>query len=162
MTDNPATRVLDFAACLALRETARSEGKRIVLTNGCFDILHRGHLEYLRQSAVLGDLLVVAVNSDESVRILKGADRPLHHELDRAYALACLRFVDAVFVFPGPRLDGEIRALKPDLYTKAGDYTTESLDRAEFAALTDAATEIRIIPFVSGHSTTSLLNRMTR
>lgn len=162
MIDDPAARILDFAGCLAWRDHARAGGKKVVLTNGCFNILHRGHLEYLRQSATLGDLLVVAINSDHSVRMLKGADRPLHHELDRAYALASLRCVDAVFVFPGPRLDHEIRALAPDFYTKAGDYTPDTLDRSEFAALSEVAAAIRIIPFVPGHSTTSAIARLDR
>lgn len=162
MTDDPQARVLNLDAFLSLRTAARRDGRKVVLTNGCFDILHRGHLEYLQKSADLGDLLVVAVNSDESVRALKGADRPLHCEKDRAHALACLRFVDAVFIFPGPRLDGEIKSLQPDVYTKAGDYTPETLDRSEFAALTEAGTDIRILPFVQGHSTTSLLDRMSR
>ena len=153
-------RVMEESALLALRKQAAADGRRFVLTNGCFDILHRGHLEYLQRSAALGDLLVVAVNSDASVRTLKGPDRPLHQEQDRAYALACLRFVDAVFVFPGPRLDGEIRRIAPDIYTKAGDYTIDSLDPGERQALLESGTEIHILPFVAGHSTTAVLGRM--
>lgn len=157
--EDPASRVLDFEAAVALRRQAAAEGRSVVLTNGCFDLLHRGHISYLHQSAALGDLLLVAVNSDASVRQLKGPDRPLNSEQDRAYALAALRCVDATFVFPGPRLDAEISALRPDHYTKAGDYTLETLDPGERAALEAAGTAIHLLPFVQGHSTTSLIDR---
>ncbi len=157
MSQIPAPQVFDLAASLAWRETARAQGKRVVLTNGVFDLLHRGHIEYLHNSAALGDLLIVAVNSDASVRALKGPTRPLNAELDRAYALASLRCVAATFVFAGPRLAPEIRALRPDVYTKAGDYTIETLDASEREALLAVGAEIRIMPFVAGHSTTGLI-----
>jgi rfaE bifunctional protein nucleotidyltransferase chain/domain len=161
LIDDPSTRILSLVECIALRDAARQHGKRVVLTNGCFDLLHRGHLEYLRQSAMLGDILIVAINSDESVSALKGPSRPLNRAEDRAYALGSLRFVDATLIFPGPRLANEILALRPDIYTKAGDYTTGTLDRSEFAALQEVGAEIVISPFVHGHSTTSLVERMT-
>jgi rfaE bifunctional protein nucleotidyltransferase chain/domain len=151
--------VLDLAAAVAWRETARIQGRRVVLTNGVFDLLHRGHIEYLQRSAALGDLLLVAVNSDASVRVLKGPSRPLNIEADRAYALAALRCVAASFVFAGPRLAEEIHALRPDVYTKAGDYTVETLDASEREALIAVGADIRILPFVAGHSTTSLITR---
>lgn len=156
---DPSSRVLDLQGVADLRRQAVADGRRLVLTNGCFDLLHRGHLSYLHASAALGDLLVVAVNSDASVRALKGPDRPIHSELDRAYALASLRCVDAVFIFQGPRLAEEIRTLRPDLYTKAGDYTLDSLEPTEKAALLASGTEIRFLPFVAGHSTTSIIER---
>lgn len=157
--EDPANRVLDFEAALALRRQAAADGRSVVFTNGCFDLLHRGHISYLNQSAAFGDLLIVAVNSDESVRQLKGPDRPLNSEQDRAYALAALRCVDATFIFPGPRLVDEIAALKPDHYTKAGDYTLDTLDSSERVALETAGTAIHLLPFVAGHSTTSLIER---
>lgn len=153
----PAPVVLDLAAAVVWREEARARGLRVVLTNGVFDLLHRGHIEYLQRSAALGDRLLVAVNSDTSVRTLKGPARPLNHEADRAYALASLRCVAAAFVFQGPRLTAEIHALRPDVYTKAGDYTIETLDAGEREALLAAGVDIRIMPFVAGHSTTSLI-----
>lgn len=159
LIEDPLERVLSLSQCIAFCDAARLQSRRTVLTNGCFDLLHRGHLEYLRQSAGLGDYLIVAVNSDESVRTLKGSGRPLNSEMDRAYALACLRFVDAVFIFQGPRLTAEISALRPEVYTKAGDYTPETLDRSEYSELIAAGSEIRILPFVDGHSTTSLVAR---
>lgn len=157
--EDPASRVIDFESALNLRREAAAAGRRVVLTNGCFDLLHRGHISYLQQSAALGDLLIVAVNSDASVRELKGPDRPLNSEQDRAYALAALRCVDAAFIFPGPRLEAEIAALKPDHYTKAGDYTLDTLDPGERAALEAAGTTIHLLPFIAGHSTTSLIQR---
>ena len=161
MTDTePSSRIFSLVQLLILRAQAAADGRRVVLTNGCFDLLHRGHLTYLRQSAALGDLLIVAVNSDASVRALKGDDRPLNHEQDRAYALACLRSVDAVFIFPGPRLADEITAIKPNFYTQAGDYSLDTLDPSERTALEAAGVEIVFLPFVAGHSTTSHLQRL--
>ena len=162
MNKNPEERVLTLEQMVDFRRQAAVAGKKFVLTNGVFDLLHRGHLEYLNRSARLGDVLVVAVNSDESVRALKGPERPLNSEQDRAFALANLRCVDAAFVFTGPRLAGEIRALKPDVYTKAGDYTVESLDAGEREALLESGAEINIMPFVEGRSTTSLIERMRK
>lgn len=159
-TSDPEKLVMSLKAVVELRAKAATEGKRFVLTNGCFDLLHRGHLSYLQQSANLGDLLCIAVNSDDSVRELKGSDRPLNSEDDRAFALASLRCVDAVFVFKGPRLAGEISKLRPDIYTKAGDYSVESLEATEKAALLDSGTDIRFLSFVEGRSTTSLIERM--
>lgn len=153
----PPPRVLEFAAVVAWREEARVAKRRVVLTNGVFDLLHRGHIEYLHRSAALGDLLLVAVNSDASVRALKGPKRPLNAEADRAYALASLRCVAATFVFSGPRLTAEIRALSPDVYTKAGDYTLDTLDASEREALIAVGADIRIMPFIVGHSTTALI-----
>jgi rfaE bifunctional protein nucleotidyltransferase chain/domain len=108
----------------------------------------------------MGDLLIVAVNSDASVRELKGPSRPLNHEQDRAFLIASLRCVDFAFIFRGPRLDAEIATLRPDVYTKAGDYTLETMDAGERSALLAAGTEIRFMPFVAGHSTTGMLDRM--
>ena len=159
LTD-PSSRIFSFDRLLEFRAEAAASGKRVVLTNGCFDQLHRGHLSYLYQSAEAGDLLIVAVNSDASVRQLKGDGRPLNSELDRAFALASLRCVDATFIFPGPRLAGEIAALKPDLYTKAGDYTLATIDPSERDALLAAGVEIRFLPFIAGHSTTAHVNRL--
>ena len=122
-----------------------------------FDILHEGHLSYLMQSAALGDVLAIAVNSDDSVRALKGPDRPVNSQHARAFALSCLRFVDAVFIFPGPRLADEILALRPDVYTKAGDYTLDSLDPSERDSLLATGAEIHILPLVQNISTTKII-----
>jgi rfaE bifunctional protein nucleotidyltransferase chain/domain len=158
-SENPAARVLNLDGIVALRASAASQGRSVVLTNGCFDLLHRGHISYLQESALAGDLLIVAINSDESVRQLKGANRPVNTEQDRAFAIASLRCVDATFIFRGPRLDAEISAIRPDHYTKAGDYTLETLDASERDALLAVGTQIHLLSYIDGHSTTSLIQR---
>lgn len=135
-------------------------GQRVVLTNGVFDLLHTGHLYYLQQARALGDALFIALNGDDSVRALKGPSRPIQSEEQRAYALAALACVDAVFVFHTPRLDAEIRALQPEVYCKAGDYTLEKLDRGERAALEDIGATIKFLPFLPGFSTTALVAKI--
>ena len=147
----------DQLASLGARYVAR--GERLVLTNGCFDLLHTGHVRYLQQARDLGDALMVAVNSDLSVRELKGASRPLNGELDRAEVLAALRCVDHVTIFGGKRVTEVIRQLRPAIYAKGGDYTLETLDPGERAALEEVGTEIRLLPLVPGKSTTALLGK---
>ena len=142
-----------------IREQMNAAGTRLVLTNGCFDLLHVGHVRYLQQARALGDALVVAINSDASVRALKGPQRPLNSEADRAEVLAALECVDFVTVFEGERLTPLMEALRPHLYAKGGDYTIESLDRGEYHALCSAGTEIHILPLVPGRSTTHLINK---
>ena len=157
MNEPTTAPVFTFQELLAYREACAGQNKRFVLTNVCFDILHEGHLSYLMQSAALGDVLAIAVNSDESVRSLKGPDRPVNSQNARAFALSCLRFVDAVFIFPGPRLADEILALHPDVYTKAGDYTIDSLDPSERDSLLATGAEIHILPLVQNISTTKII-----
>jgi formyltetrahydrofolate-dependent phosphoribosylglycinamide formyltransferase len=143
-----------------LRDTLDQQGKKLVFTNGCFDLLHAGHVRYLEQARALGDAMVVALNSDESVRQLKGPDRPLNSENDRAEVMAALRAVDAVVVFGDERATSLIEAIQPHVYAKGGDYTVESLNREERNALEKAGAEIRILPLVPGRSTTSTINKM--
>jgi rfaE bifunctional protein nucleotidyltransferase chain/domain len=143
----------------ALGDEYSVKGKKLVLTNGCFDLLHTGHVRYLEESRRCGDALIVAVNSDASVRELKGPERPLNNELDRAEVLAALRCVDHVTIFSGKRVTDVIRSLRPAVYAKGGDYTLETLDAGERAALEEAGTEIRLLSLVPGRSTTSLLER---
>jgi len=132
----------------------------LVLTNGVFDLLHTGHLSSLKQARQLGDALFVVINGDESVRALKGPSRPVQTEEERAYALGALSFVDGVVVFRNQRLDGEIRALRPDVYCKAGDYTLEKLDPTERGALEEVGAKIAFLPFLEGFSTTKLIARI--
>ena len=138
----------------------RAAGRRVVLTNGVFDLLHTGHLFYLQQARKLGDALVIALNADASVRALKGPTRPVQDETQRAYALAALACVEAVTIFRTPRLTAEIRALRPDVYTKAGDYTLEKLNPEERAALEEVGARIEFMPFLPGFSTTQLIARI--
>ena len=156
--DNP--KLMDLPAALAWREACRRDGRRVVLTNGVFDLLHTGHLYYLRQARRLGDALIVALNADASVRVLKGPARPVQNEEQRAYALGALECVDAVVIFREPRLTAEIRALQPDMYCKAGDYTLEKLNPEERAALEAVGARIEFLPFMAGFSTTNLIARI--
>ncbi len=141
-------------------EALRAAGARLVLTNGCFDLLHVGHVRYLQEARQLGDFLAVAINGDDSVRILKGEDRPLNAEADRAEVLAALACVDAVVVFPEVRVTDVIRALRPAIYAKGGDYTVETLDAEEVAALREVDAAIKTLPLVPGRSTSRLIERM--
>ncbi len=150
----------DIAEVQRLRAELDACGKKLVFTNGCFDLLHAGHVRYLNEARALGDALVVGLNSDSSVRALKGADRPLNGQNDRAEVLSALRSVDAVVVFDGERATTLIEQIRPHIYAKGGDYTVDSLNPEERAALQDAATEIRILPLVPGRSTTSTINKM--
>ncbi|MFI2566146.1 D-glycero-beta-D-manno-heptose 1-phosphate adenylyltransferase [Paenarthrobacter sp. NPDC018779] len=136
----------------------RQEGRRIVLTNGCFDVLHRGHTRYLNQAKQLGDVLVVALNSDSSVRRLKGPDRPVNHESDRAAVIAALSCVDHVTVFDTPTPIPLIEILQPDVYAKGGDYTPEML--AETEAVERYGGTVTILDYVPEHSTTAVLQRI--
>ena len=157
---DPAARVMDLDTALQYREALRKEGKRLVVTNGCFDLLHRGHAIYLAAAGKCGDALLVLVNSDASVRALKGPTRPVVDEYSRAFLLASLRAVDAAVIFDGARCDRELAVLKPDVYVKAGDYTLETLNPEERAALEAAGTEIVFMPFVAGFSTTGTLKKI--
>lgn len=143
-----------------LRDTLDQQGKKLVFTNGCFDLLHAGHVRYLEQARALGDAMVVALNSDQSVRQLKGPDRPLNPENDRAEVMSALRAVDVVTVFDDERATALIEAIRPHIYAKGGDYTVESLNREERHALEAAGSQICILPLVPGRSTTKTINKM--
>lgn len=143
-----------------LRDTLEQQGKKLVFTNGCFDLLHAGHVRYLEQARALGDAMVVALNSDQSVRQLKGPERPLNTENDRAEVMSALRAVDAVVVFDDERATALIEAIRPHVYAKGGDYTVESLNREERTALEAAGAQICILPLVPGRSTTRTINKM--
>lgn len=155
-------KILSLPALSQRADQIRRAGQRLVLTNGCFDLLHVGHVRYLQQARQLGDFLAVAVNGNESVRSLKGAGRPLNSEDDRAEVLAALDCVDFVTIFPAVRATEVIKALRPTIYAKGGDYTLETLDPEEVAALQEAGTEIKTLPLVPGKSTSSLIERLQR
>lgn len=155
---NPKLMTLD--AAVAARGRWREAGRTVVLSNGVFDLLHTGHLYYLQRARALGDALLIAINGDSSVRALKGPARPIQSQAERAYALAALACVDSIVIFDTPRLDAEIRALRPDVYCKAGDYTLDKLDPGERAALRDGGTRIEFLPFLAGFSTTRLIARI--
>jgi rfaE bifunctional protein nucleotidyltransferase chain/domain len=142
------------------RELCRVKNQRVVVTNGCFDLLHVGHLRYLTEARRFGDFLWVGVNSDASVRELKGPNRPVNSESDRAEILAALKVVDAVSIFQGKRATEFLKAVRPDVYVKGGDYTIDTLDQGEREALIECGAEIRILQLVPGKSTTSTLERI--
>jgi D-glycero-beta-D-manno-heptose 1-phosphate adenylyltransferase len=153
-------KILTLAELTPRAAEIRGLGRRLVLTNGCFDLLHVGHVRYLQQAAALGDFLAVAVNGDESVEALKGPGRPLNCAEDRAEVLAALGCVDFVTIFPGLRATQVIEAVRPAIYVKGGDYTLETLDPEEVAALKKAGAEIRTLPLVPEKSTSRLIERM--
>ena len=136
-----------------------ADGKKLVFTNGCFDLLHPGHVRYLQQARALGDALLVALNGDASVRALKGPTRPVNCEEDRAEVLAALACVDFVTVFHTERVTELAREIRPQVYAKGGDYTVESLDPGEREALQGAGAEICILPLVPGKTTTGILEK---
>lgn len=158
--ENP--KLLTLEEAVAARAKLRAEGKKLVLTNGVFDLLHTGHLYYLQEARKLGDALFVAINSDASVRALKGPTRPVMTEEQRAYALGALWFVTGIVIFREPRLVPEIRALRPDVYCKAGDYTLEKLNPEERAELEQGGADIKFLPFLPGFSTTNLIERIRK
>lgn len=139
------------------RETQRQQQRRVVLTNGCFDILHIGHVRYLQAARQVGDVLLVGVNSDTSVCQLKGPSRPVNRDVDRAELLSALRCVDATLIFPEQTADTLIERVQPTVYVKAGDYTRDTLP--ETATLERLGIDIVFMPFVSGYSTTRTLAR---
>ncbi len=154
-------KIVDIKELGARAGKLRAGGKRIVLTNGCFDLLHVGHVRYLEAARGLGDLLVVGVNSDQSVRNLKGAHRPINNERDRAEVIAALSCVDLVAIFHETRAVRLLEEAAPAIYTKGGDYTLDSLDPTERAVLEKLGAEIRILPLESGYSTSALLQKLS-
>jgi len=143
-------------------EKLRSAGERIVATNGCFDLLHLGHVRYLQAARALGDLLVVGLNGDRSVQELKGAGRPITTERDRAEILAALECVDLVTIFPETRATKFLAAVRPAIYVKGGDYTSETLNEEECAQLKEIGAAIRLIPFETAYSTSGLIEKICK
>lgn len=153
-------RILTTEALSGVRDQMERAGQRLVFTNGCFDLLHAGHVRYLQQARELGHALAVGLNSDRSVRELKGEGRPINAEDDRAEVVAALGCVDYVVIFDGKRATDLLRAVRPQVYAKGGDYTPESLDPDERAILAAADAEVQILPLLPGRSTTAVLERM--
>ena len=148
----------DLAGLLKLRDSYHRTKCRVVFTNGCFDIMHAGHVRYLNEAKKLGDVLVIGLNSDESVRMLKGEGRPVNSAADRAEVLAGLRAVDHVIVFGEATAEDLVRQLKPDVYVKGGDYSLERLPEAAIVAAYGGETVLA--PMVEGRSTTNVIRRL--
>ena len=155
-------KLVTLAEAARISEEMAEAGRTLVLTNGCFDLLHVGHTRYLQAARALGDALLVAVNGDESVRQLKGERRPINPECDRAEVLAALSCIDYVTIFPSVRATDVIRQVRPQAYAKGGDYTPESLYWEEREALVNAGTRIHILPLQPGKSTTATIERWSR
>lgn len=144
------------------RATIRASGRKLVVTNGCFDILHLGHVTYLESARNLGDALLVGLNGDDSARQLKGPGRPINSESDRAAVLAALASVDGVCIFAERSALRFLTEVRPDIYVKGGDYRLDTLDQEERRTVEEAGGKIVILPFVPGKSTTALLEKISR
>lgn len=142
------------------RRRLRERGQQLVVTNGCFDILHAGHAQFLESARNAGDALLVGLNSDRSVRELKGEGRPINHEIDRAHVLAALESVSAVCVFEERGATSFLAEAQPDIYVKGGDYTLETIPQDERRVVESAGGRILFLPFLKGRSTTSVIDRM--
>ncbi|EKV56636.1 D-glycero-beta-D-manno-heptose 1-phosphate adenylyltransferase [Brachyspira hampsonii] len=132
----------------------REENKKIVFTNGCFDILHRGHVEYLQKARELGDLLILGLNSDDSVKRLKGNDRPINNEIDRAIVLSALECINYISIFDEDTPLELIKIVRPDILVKGGDYKIENVVGREYSK------ETVLIDFVDGYSTTNIIKKI--
>ncbi|HOY94249.1 MAG TPA: D-glycero-beta-D-manno-heptose 1-phosphate adenylyltransferase [Catalimonadaceae bacterium] len=137
----------------------QKEGKKVVFTNGCFDLVHLGHVDYLEKARNLGDFLVVGINTDKSVSDLKGPLRPVSSEKSRARVLASMGFIDLVVLFGEPTPKELIEEIKPDILTKGNDYTVENIVGADFVM--GRGGKVETLPLVEGYSTTNLVNRMS-
>ena len=155
-------KIVDLEELSERSEKLRTEGKKLVATNGCFDLLHAGHVRYLQAARALGDVLAVGLNGDQSVRELKGSGRPITTESDRAEVLAALQCVDLVTIFPQVRATQFIAAIRPAIYVKGGDYTSEILNGEERAILEEIGAEVRLVPFEPSYSTSRLIEQICR
>ena len=155
-------KLLSGTDLVAQRAQLGAAGCRLVFTNGCFDLLHVGHVRYLQAARALGDALAVGLNADASVRALKGPGRPLNPAEDRAEVLAALACVDYVTIFDEPRATRLLAQVRPHVYVKGGDYRLETLDAEERSVLLDAGARIEFVPMVPGKSTTRLVAAIQR
>ncbi len=153
-------KITDRESLLYRSNGWRALGRKVVFTNGCFDILHHGHLQLLATAADFGDVLIVGVNSDNSVKRLKGEERPVYHEQDRLFQLASLMHVDAVCLFDEDTPEELIKALRPDVLVKGGDYTIDTIVGADFVIANGG--KVEIVPFVEGYSTSSVISKIKK
>lgn len=144
------------------REALRKAGRRLVVTNGCFDLLHRGHVTYLESARQLGDVLLVGLNADASVRELKGAQRPVNSEEDRAVVIAALASVDGVCIFRERTAESLLALVQPDIYAKGGDYTIDTINQEERRLVEKGGGRVAILSVVPGKSTTGLLEKIAK
>ena len=153
-------KILDAVALPAWREALRAQGRTLAATNGCFDILHAGHVNYLQAARNEADALIVGLNSDRSTAELKGPNRPIHTEADRAAVLAALESVDAVFIFDDLRATNFLQIAQPDVYIKGGDYTIDQLPAEERAIIQAQGGRITVLGHLPGKSSTEIARRI--
>jgi len=153
-------KILDAETLPAWREALRAEGRTLAATNGCFDILHAGHVNYLQAARNKADALIVGLNSDRSTTELKGPDRPIHTEADRAAVLAALESVNAVFIFDDLRATSFLQIAQPDIYVKGGDYTVDQLPAEERAIIEAQGGRITVLGHLPGKSSTEIARRI--
>jgi D-glycero-beta-D-manno-heptose 1-phosphate adenylyltransferase len=151
-------KIISHSALSQFSRVLKDQGKRIVTTNGCFDLLHLGHIQYLTEAKALGDILLVGLNSDASVKRLKGPTRPLNSELVRARQIAALECVDYVAIFEESTPEAFLELVKPQLHVKGGDYRAEDLP--ERKVVEAGGGEVRVLSLVPGYSTTSLIEKL--
>jgi D-glycero-beta-D-manno-heptose 1-phosphate adenylyltransferase len=156
-----ADKILSPATLPGWREQLRREGRKLVVTNGCFDLLHAGHVTYLEAARNQGDALLVGVNSDAAVRGLKGPGRPVNSESDRALVIAALQSVDGVFIFHERDAVEFLKTVGPDIYVKGGDYTIDTINQDERRFIEQVGGKIVLLAHVPGKSTTSLLQKIS-
>ena len=156
----PYEKIMTLENLLVWRKHIADSGQKVVVTNGCFDILHRGHVEYLFKARAQGDAMIVALNSDASTRALKGPTRPVNDQKARAIVLSSLYFVDAVYIFDSPRCTDLFKTVKPDIYVKGADYNIDTINAEERATLQDAGSEIRFVELTPGFSTTATIAKI--
>lgn len=150
--------MLSLEDAIQFRKEQGDQGKTVVFTNGCFDLIHPGHIQYLNQAKELGDILIVGLNSDSSVRKLKGDSRPINSQDDRATILSALRAVDAVVLFDDETPIPLIKNLAPNIHVKGGDYSKESLP--EYEVVTAYGGQVVILPFLDGKSSTTIIQKI--
>lgn len=151
------SKIKDIKSLVKVLSALRKKGKRVVFTNGCFDILHVGHVDYLSRAKRLGDILVVGLNSDSSVKKIKGKNRPINKESDRAKVLSALYFVDYITSFNETTPEDLIKKVRPDTLVKGGDWKIEDIVGGSFVR--SIGGKVKSIPFVKGYSTTSIIER---
>ena len=156
----PEDKIMTLEEAIAWRRELRANGKKLAVTNGCFDLLHRGHAQYLSRARLEADALLVAINSDASVRAIKGPERPVVSEKDRAFMLACLESTDAVVVFDDEKPMALFEAIVPDVYVKGGDYTVDTIVQEERRLLESLGASFAFISFVAGFSTTRTIAKV--
>ncbi len=152
-------KIIERADISGIAQKLKAAGKTVVFTNGCFDILHAGHVRYLAGARALGDCLIIGLNSDQSVRNLKGPSRPVNHQEDRAEVLAALAAVDYIVIFNDATAECLVADIKPDIYAKGGDYTLDKLPESKIVASYGGRTIL--IPEVPGKSSSNIIKRMS-